>query len=137
MEILAIAGGAALLSITALVGVLLLSFKLSDAKDGQRSQEVRATALDGKLAIATATIATKTNEAATEKRRADALDEQLAKAEQDMEADPRGALGRVLSHWKAVAATRATAIDPAGAVSPSPAPAGESGGHSGLLKPGE
>jgi hypothetical protein len=134
MEIFAVAGGAALLGVSTLIAVITLALKLSSAQDARREQEVLATDLKGQLAIATATIATKTNEADVERKRADGLDEQLAKAEQDMEADPRGALGRVLSHWKATASP--AAVGTASAVPESSAPPSTGGDHLGLLKPG-
>lgn len=135
MEIVAVAGGAALLSISAIVGLIVLSLKLSAAKDAQTTSAVDAADLKGRLAIAQATIATKTNEADSERTRANALDDALAQAEQQMESDPRGALGRLLSHWKT--APGSAAVSGASAVRPTPPAAGTGDARDALLRPGE
>lgn len=144
MEIAIVAGGAALLSITALVGLIVLSLKLSAAKDAETASATDAAGLRGELAIAKATIDTKTNEADTERKRANALDDALAQAEQAMEADPRGALARLLAGWKSRGVPRvpdatagSAAVSAPGAMLAQPAPTSAAVDRDSLLKPGE
>lgn len=137
MEIAIVAGSAGLLSITALIGVITLALKLSDAKDASAASAVKVAEVQAQLAIANTAIATKTNEANSERDRANALDDALSKAEQEMAGDPRGALDRLLSHWKAAKATGATTGGGAGAVPPQRSTATPAIGGDGLLQPGE
>lgn len=136
MEIAIVAGGASLLAITALVGVIMLALKLSDAKDAASAASVNAAELQGKLAIATSTIATKTDEANSERTRANALDAALGQAEQEMAGDPAGALDRLLTSWKATAPAAAPAVGAASGVSGPSAASATGNGAGGVLKPG-
>jgi hypothetical protein len=129
------------IALAAIAGVITFAIRASTADHRAEAASVASTAAAGKLEIATATIATQTNRADDEKRRADALDDALAATWTD--ADPATARERVLARWqlsRVGAAANATAGSTASAV-PAPSHAGTgsqaAGAGDGLLKPGE
>ncbi len=107
MELAIMAVSGAVVTIAAVVAMFILGKRAADAESRCADARVDAAQIRGSLAISVATIATKTNEADAERKRADALDDELSKAEANP--DPHGARDLVLSRWRAERA----AADPA------------------------
>ncbi len=115
IEALAIVSGVS--GLAAIVLVAILAFKLAAAWSVVADARVDSATKAGQIAIASADIATWKNRADDEKRRADALDDELSKAWEN--ADPGLARERVLARWQL---TRAKAPDRGGPDGVPPAP---------------
>jgi hypothetical protein len=129
----------AAVAVAAIVGLVMFGVSMRDAWRATADARVAHSDTSAKLAIAQATITTLSDTLATEKRRADALDDALHSALSDP--DPATARERVLARWqidRATAAPGPAASGAAGPVPPQPLPVAKPGPITGgLLKPGE
>jgi hypothetical protein len=115
------------------VGVVVtLSFKLSTSRGETGDARVHEEALSGQLAIANAAIETERSRGDSEKRRADALDDLIARHAAEAAGPVDGAFKRLLADW-------AKPSDPASGSSAdavSKGTAAATPGPDDLLKPG-
>lgn len=94
---ISIVAGSVALSIVA-IAIVVLALALRDATAQLADARVNDATKAGTIAIRNAEIATLRNSLDTEAKRADALDDDLAKA--DQHPDPVGARDRVLASWR-------------------------------------
>jgi hypothetical protein len=123
-------------------GVITFAIRGSTSDRAAADARVAKAETDGKLAIATATIATERNRADDEKRKADALDDALAATWSDPDPDPGTARERVLARWTINRASLPGRAAGAAASPVHPAPDAAAGSEArldgdGLIKPGE
>jgi hypothetical protein len=106
------------LTVAVVIVVGVLSLKLSSAKDDLADARVDAANRKAQGVIDAGTIATLTSQVATEKERANALDDLLAKGEADAATtvSPGDALDRILLSWKRARASQPPADSGAGHV---------------------
>lgn len=97
------AGSGAIVTVAVAIGMLVLGLRASDAEKRCADALVDAANRKAQTAIDATTIASMRNELASEKARADVLDDELAKASANP--DPAGAMERVLSSWRAAHAS--------------------------------
>lgn len=118
---ISILAGSAALSIVA-ISIVVLALALRDASVQLADARVNDATKAGAIAIRDAEIATLRNSLDTETHRADALDDDLAKA--DEHPDPVGARDRVLASWRAARAGAPVAAGGAPGPVLAPTPAG-------------
>ena len=125
--------------VTITVGVigLVMFLDVRDAEQRCANARVDAQLNAGKLALAAADATTWKYKALTEERRANALDDLIAKHAGSDAGPVAGSFERLLEEWRSARKVAATANGPGPDAVPAPPAAGTSGPGLGLVKPGD